>query len=302
MTMISFLHFVVPAMPMQAAEMTGFSAGGGYGSGNTQETGQMEGGADGTTARQAFVNADGSFADGWQKSLGDEYEGLGKFRTVADLAKSYRHLEGKLPSYPGEGATPEQVARYRQMAAVPDSVDGYGIEAPEELPEGITWNSDAARRFTEIAHKYHVPAPALKALAAEQVAMETERAQQMQKMQADYVAKAENDLRQSWGSEFDARRQTANHVHQSLLSSMGIDANGEEARTLACSPVYVQLLYEVSRYMRQDTTGGSIPVESSVTGGKERGQDIINNPDNPLYRKYWEGDSGTQQLVRRLLS
>lgn len=249
-----------------------------------------------------FVHPDGSFAEGWQLALGEEYQGLGKFRSVADLAKSYRHLEGRQPSYPGEGASPEQVERYRQMAAVPGKPEDYGLGAPETLPEGMSWDEDTARRFAQVAHKYHVPAPALKALAAEQIAIESERMGQLQQARQHSLVEAEARLRDAWGSDFDARRQTAQHVHRTLLGSMGIDAEGEEARALACSPVYAQLLYQVSRYMRQDANAASTAAAADVVGGRERGQDIIRNPQNPLYDKYWSGDEATQQMVRSLLS
>ena len=59
----------------------------------------------------------------------------GSLRTEA-LLKSYRELERRLSQRfapPGDGATEEEVQRFRQAMGVPESPDGYEIAPPHEL-------------------------------------------------------------------------------------------------------------------------------------------------------------------------
>lgn len=277
----------------------GDQGGGAGGEGNDGTL--FAGGGDGG-GQSTFVNADGSFTEGWHASLGEGYEGFSKFKNVGDLAKSYRHLESKQPAYPGEDAKPEDVARFRQLAGVPDSVEGYGLKAPEQLPEGVAWDGKTMERFAAVAHQYHVSAQAMQALAGEFLAYQGDVAAMIQKDQVGGVERAREELQKAWGNDFGTKIQTAENVHKSLLPSLGVSTDSEEAKDLAKNPLYVRLLHEVSRYMRGDSKAVATPSGGDVLGGKERAQDIINNPKNPLYQSYWDGDENTQKMVKQLIA
>jgi len=101
-------------------------------------------------------------------------EGKGEPK-LDQLGASYISLEKAFSAKreikkPGEGAKPEELAAYqaevRKITGAPDTAEGYGLKAPESLPEGVEWNADLANKAASIAHKYSVPPEALHELIA----------------------------------------------------------------------------------------------------------------------------------------
>lgn len=246
------------------------------------------------------VNQDGTLPDNWFTALGEEYNGLSKFKNVADLAKSYRHLESKSIHYPEEGATPEQVAAFRSLAGVPETAEGYELKAPDKLPDGVQWDDASAKRFSDVAHKYHVPKAAMQALMAEQVKIESERVQSAVAEQAGKIQKDLDALRNEWGTDTQARLGTVKTVFGKLAAQTGLDPKSPEGIALQNSPGFVKMLYAMSKFMTEDSLPAGVKSQT-VMGGRERANDIINNPDNPYYKKYWDGDEGVQAMISQML-
>jgi hypothetical protein len=85
----------------------------------------------------------GSWADSLEPDIKPWVAGMGldklpEREALAKVLPMYRGAEQKLgvPAdqvlrIPGEKATPEEIKAYRTKLGVPDSVDGYGIQAPE---------------------------------------------------------------------------------------------------------------------------------------------------------------------------
>lgn len=78
-------------------------------------------------------NIDGN----WYDNFGDDYKdnpNITKYKTQEDFLKGHLNLAslaGKKGLQPlGEGATPEEVAAYRQCVGCPESADGYEWESP----------------------------------------------------------------------------------------------------------------------------------------------------------------------------
>ena len=246
------------------------------------------------------VNSDGSFPDGWNKGLGEGYEGLSKFKTVEALAKSYRHLEGRSVHYPTQESTPEQVQLFRSLAGVPDDASGYDLKAPDKMPDGVVWDEALAQRYAQVAHEYHVPKAALQALAAEQVSIEAERQAQAVAAQAKKLSDDSEALRKEWGADTEARLSTARVVFGRLAAAVGLDVNSQDGIALQNNPAFVRMAYAMSKYMAEDKLAGA-PKERHLMGGAEQAQDIINNRDNPYFERYWQGDLAVQAMVRQLL-
>jgi hypothetical protein len=81
-------------------------------------------------------------------------ESLTKFKTIGDLGKSYRELEGKIGksvTVPDDKATPEEVAAFRKRIGVPEKPDDYKVEKVE-LPKGIGYDDARIKEIVSVAH------------------------------------------------------------------------------------------------------------------------------------------------------
>jgi len=254
-----------------------------------------------TSAPRGYVGDDGSFADGWLDRLPAEMDPakqtLAKYRGLPELAKSHFELQqllGKKSSavnIPGEKSTPEEIAAYRKAVGVPETVDGYNLK-PEKLPDGVTWDDATGKAFAEIAHKHHIPAAAMKELAALQISQEAMRAEEVGKMIGAQLERGKQELQAAWGANFDKNIGLAARVAQTV----GLDPHTDGLR----DPKVVQALVRVAGMMSEDklVTGEFAP---SMQAGKIRAKSIMTDKSNPLYAKYQEGDSETVALVRSLM-
>lgn len=75
------------------------------------------------------------------------------------LGEDHQSLKGKLEGMvkvPGEKATPEEVTEFRKAIGVPEKPDGYKIERPEKMPEGMVYNEVLENKFKEISHQLNL--------------------------------------------------------------------------------------------------------------------------------------------------
>lgn len=254
-----------------------------------------------TSPPRGYVGEDGNFSDGWLDRLPGELDPakqtLAKYRGLPELAKSHFELQqllGKKSSavnIPGEKSTPEEVAAFRKAVGVPETADGYNLK-PEKLPDGVTWDDATGKAYAEIAHKHHIPAAAMKELAALQLSQEAMRAEEVGKMLGAELERGKQELQTAWGANFDKNISLAARVAQSV----GLDPHTDGLR----DPKVVQALVRFAGMMSEDklVTGDFAP---SLQAGKIRATAIMTDKTNPLYAKYQDGDAETVQLVRDLM-
>jgi hypothetical protein len=123
-----------------------------------------ENGGSGAGAGGVVDNAGGNGADGtpdWREQFIPKdiegrdklVQGLTKFKTPVDLAKSYGALQAKLSQggvrVPGANATPDELSAYQKAIGVPEAADGYKLNRPQGVPEA----KDAEAAFAQAAHK-----------------------------------------------------------------------------------------------------------------------------------------------------
>ena len=91
---------------------------------------------------------------------------------------AHREVGARIPV---KGGTPESVAEWRKihlptlyknglLDAPPATPEDYGVVKPLDVPEGLTWDDDRAKKYAGILHKYGVPkgiVPELMALHVE---------------------------------------------------------------------------------------------------------------------------------------
>ena len=119
----------------------------------------------------------------------------------------------KLPGeVPKEGATPEEmtayqarVAEYHKALGVPETPDGYGLKAPENLPPGIAFNEEQAKDFAATAHKLGLPPNAVQELVNWKIQAEAKQQEQSQAALVEFKNKEIETLKQAFGDKTNER-------------------------------------------------------------------------------------------------
>ena len=140
----------------------------------------------------------------------------GKYKSVEDLVTGYKHLETKLGERPqgliapGDDASEEDkaayVAKLREINGVPESVEAYGIKAPEGYDEA-RFNG-----FLEFAHE--------NGMTPDQVNKFMELSEQERAAQAEAKQDEEagwvDDAKMTWGDKFKANESLVNRFVNSI--------------------------------------------------------------------------------------
>jgi len=247
-------------------------------------------------------NPDGTLGENWFTALGDEFApsaaDLKKFGTVKDLAKSYLHFKRSGPAYPGEDSTPEDIARFRQLAHVPDQPEGYGLAKPENLPEGVDWDETTAGSIAQIAHKHHIPAPALQALVSKQLEIEGQRAAQAKAAQEQQLAANQQALMAELKGDYEASISKVRHLADTLAGAAGI-TDATEIQKLASEPAFVRMMLAVSNRITEDGVRPP-PGFNDLRSTRQKIDDIRDGKDKDWSAKYAAGDARAIEYVTEL--
>lgn len=173
-------------------------------------------GAAATPEGSSEVGATETDSAGWRSGITEESDLklAERYTSPAAMAKALREANVKIsqgaPTRPGEGASDEDLAAYRQSLGVPATADAYEITQPE----GVTDEQFAAVRegltpYLELAHTHNAGPDLVDAF----IQFDMERAQ----AQADAQAKADQDfheateaaLRKEWGEDFQGNMNLA---------------------------------------------------------------------------------------------
>jgi hypothetical protein len=216
---------------------------------------------------------------------------------VESLSKSYQGLEqllGKKANAivpPSEKSTPEEVAAYRKAIGVPESPEAYNLK-PEQLPEGVTWDDNVAKKAAELAHKHNVPAAAMQEFMKfdmERAALMNQAAAQMIETQLE-TGRAE--LQKVWGDKMPEKIELARRA----AVTAGVDPTSQGF----VDPQVVKAIVSLAEKLSDDKLVAGDQTGASST--RARARDIMTNQANPLYSRYQEGDAEVVDQVRRMLT
>ena len=216
---------------------------------------------------------------------------------VESMAKGFNGLEQLLGKKahaiipPNEKSTPEEIAEYRKALGVPDSPEGYKLK-PEQLPEGVTWDENVAKRAAELAHRHNIPAAAM----SELMKFDMERAALMNQAAASMIEQqlesGRAELQKVYGDKMPEKIELARRA----AVTVGVDPSSQGFVDPQVVKAIVSLAEKLSddRLVAGDQTG--------VSSTRARARDIMTNQSNPLYARYQEGDPETVDQVRRMLT
>lgn len=133
-----------------------------------------------------------------------------RFNTPADMAKAYAELNTEFSQrvkVPGEDANEEDLAKFRKLMGVPETVDNYTLSRPDHIDEG-TFESEEFQGMLQgvVGRMHEAGATQAQVDAAIGTYFELEAAQQAATKQNDerFQKDAEAGLRQEWGEDYDA--------------------------------------------------------------------------------------------------
>jgi hypothetical protein len=236
-------------------------------------------------------------------AIGDKPEWLeAKFWTdkgpnVEALATGFNGLEqllGKKANAivpPNEKSTPEEISAYRKAIGVPESPEAYNLK-PEQLPEGVVWDENVAKRAAELAHKHHIPAAAMQEFMRfdmERAALMNQAAAQMIETQLE-TGRAE--LQKVWGDKMPEKIELARRA----AVTAGVDPTSQGF----VDPQVVKAIVNLAEKLSDDKLVAGDQTGASST--RARAKDIMTNASNPLYLRYQEGDAEVVDQVRRMLT
>lgn len=216
---------------------------------------------------------------------------------VESLAKSYQGLEQLLGKKaqaivpPSEKSTPEEVAAYRKAIGVPDAPEGYNLK-PEQLPEGVVWDENVAKRAAELAYKHNVPAAAMQEFMKfdmERAALMNQAAAQMIETQLE---SGRAELKAVWGDKMPEKIELARRA----AVTAGVDPSSQGF----VDPQVVKAIVNLAEKLSDDKLVAGDQTGASST--RSRARDIMTNQANPLYARYQEGDAEVVDQVRRMLT
>lgn len=230
--------------------------------------------------------------------LPDKYWRDGK-ADYESMAKGFRGLEQLLGKksqavvIPNEKSTPEEVAEFRKALGIPEKPDDYlGSLKPQALPEGVQFDESMAKAAAELAHKHNIPPAAMKELAALQINHVQAMAQASEQMVMQQLDAGRQQLQSDFGDKFGEKLELAKRA----AITAGIDPT---SRGFA-DPAMVKLAVWAAEQIAEDKLVSSNASPMQV--GRDRAMDIIRNPDNPMHRRYHEGDEDVVRQVRSYLS
>lgn len=279
----------------------------------SQETSQAQ--------QESFVAPDGTFRDGWLDRLPQEFQQdaptLSRFKSFNDLAKSYlssRKMMGdmadavRIPKVPPPNASKEsldnyrkQLTEYRKAIGVPESPDGYKIEPPAKLPDGVQWDKNVAAAFSALAHKHNIPSSAVQEMIAFDIQRQAAMTQRFSKSVSEKIESGRHELQQEWKGDFETNIGLAKEAAR----ASGIkDIEQDPGFT---SPGMVKFAAWVGKILQEDRSIRGDSQIASSANGITKAKAIITNRHNgnpeieELHRRYMNGDSEVRSYVRRLL-
>ena len=259
-----------------------------------------------------MIGDDGKFVPGYQDKLPDGLKEHGKhFSKYGDPLQALQHtlnlqqLLGQKADavvIPGADAPKEAWAPVLKRLGVPDSPEGYGLKVPDKLPDGVKVDEAELKEFATFAHGLGLTPQQVAKLqefdltrASKSVAGSAEAAATLE---AQEFSKQKEILTKEWGNGPEAVKKNA--LAQRAALTLGFtpeEVSGDNALPLFRNARFVMAMARAGAAMSEDTlVKGS---DLNTAGGlKAKAQDVINNPQNPMYAKYWAGDEDVNNQVR----
>jgi|TARA_R100001530_G_scaffold11611_1_gene11099 hypothetical protein len=249
--------------------------------------------ADNSVADNSGVDAtpEPSWRDGLSDDLKDD-EGLGKFKDVEGLAKSYKELEsyrGNSIKIPEKGADSQAMDDIWDKLGRPEAADKYEYEPPAKIPKE-QYNQEVEKSFLEQAHtkgftkdQAHFVLDYYNNMAFDAVA-------DIDNVKSKNIADNTNELKKDWGRAYDqnisiaarAFDQFASDRDREYFANSGLDSD----------PSLIRLFHKVGAQMTEGKFTGEVKAQgiTSPEIAREEVKSIRADTSHPLHAAYHDAN------------
>ena len=191
--------------------------------------------------------------------------GITKFKSISELGKSYKELEGKLGKAivpPGPDATDEDIRAFLQKIGAPDSPDKYTLDT-SKLPKELA-SAELEKSFRAWAHDLGLSNKQASTLFDKYNATAMEAFRQREQLIAVKADQTRELLQAEWGANYKANMA---HMERAFTKF----GTPEVAKLITASglgndPNVVKMFSAIGKEMREgpmiDAVGADVPVKS----------------------------------------
>lgn len=213
-----------------------------------------------------YFDADGKAVEGWTEKLNPDLgldDGrkarLARQGSFDAIIKSLAHAQDTIEQRHGAGEfvpSPENenaFNEWRSSKGIPvdplDPENGYDLR-PSNLPEGEAFDEGLAKAVAPLLHKANVPKGVAKELSESFTAYQMEQAaaqaETFQKEQEEYERATYDELKKTWGFEFEAKSQKVGQITQTYE----LDAENPRDRAALSNPKVVKMMADLAAFSR----------------------------------------------------
>lgn len=211
----------------------------------------------------------------WQGATAEQREQhadyLKDFQKLPEFLEAHMALRKKAEgttAKPGEGATAEEVAAYKQSLGIPLKAEEYELG---EMPEGVQKDEDLETWFKTSALETNLSGEQAKSLYGLWNKLVTERVEAVVQARAEAKKTVETELRQEYGKDYDLNISMAKRI----MNLGGKDLwDYLEETGLGSDPRMFKAFAEFGKLISEDSLD-SLPVG--------RGNPTKESPENILY-------------------
>jgi len=246
------------------------------------------------------IGPDGKLGENWFLTLGDEFaphaKDLGKHKDLRSIITELDYFRKNGVEYPAEGSASQAVERWNKVAGVPETPEGYGLNAETmKLPEGMEFDSELADAISKAAHATGTPPAALQSIAG---AFNDLLAKRTAEVHADHAAgqkAAQDALVAEWRGDYQSNASTVRHLADKLAEQAGIMPDDPSIPAMVNNPAFARMIFQVAKLTSEDR----IAIPSGFGDLKSPAQRIaeIKAGTDPVWGAKWVSGSKDEKTA-----
>ncbi len=209
----------------------------------------------------------------------DHYNVSKEHKTLGEtLAQMKGEVEGRV-KVPGKDATQEDIAAFKKAMGVPDTVDGYKVERPKDLPKGMQYDEQLEKTFLDTAHTLGLTPAQVAGIFEMYNAREVGLYNGIEKIIMENRANSEQSLKNIWQNSYEENKtKTVRTFFDTIKklnppSAFGGAEGIEKAFTesgFGDNPAMVWYFNKLFDVINIDSLSGGSPSASVTTDGEPK--------------------------------